>query len=64
VPLLGLPIDARKIVNEFELIIHQKIIQSLLMAEKYYSIKEICDILDNNPELAKGFIGQISAELD
>lgn len=58
-PLLGLPIDARKIDNEIELIIHQRIIQCLLEAQTFYSIEEICEILDNKPKISKSFIGRI-----
>jgi hypothetical protein len=61
-PLLGLPIDARKIDNEIELIIHQRIIQCLLEAQTFYSIEEICEILDNNPKISKSFIGRIYSD--
>lgn len=60
-PLKALPIEARLITNHIELLIHQRIITTLLIAKEEFTVNEICNILEKSNSPAS-VIKQISDE--
>lgn len=60
-PLKALPINSRLVTDHIELLIHQRIITTLLIAQRKFSLNEICKLLEESTT-PKSVIEEINDE--